>query len=217
MRALPSFGVVLAGLAGVDEVEEGGGAGEGGCERAGDGCGIGASVLVLVLVSVSVSVSVVLGMLRSGKAGVGSVRGGNGGDQGGVEGSVGGERVVGWLAPRPGSWLSSRDGAVAFPLAIVEPLSPTGAVASSAAGAVPFSPVAASSEARERGEPKSLPTAVAGESKGGGRVQGQLLASAWCCRRAMVRLVRARRARGVLERWVVGWMEMWARKQPGRY
>lgn len=58
--------------------------------------------------------------------------------------------------------------------------------------------------------------AVAGESKGGGRVQGQLLASAWCCRRAMVRLVRARRARGVLERWVVGWMEMWARKQPGR-
>jgi hypothetical protein len=137
MRALPSFGVVLAGLAGVDEVEEGGGAGEGGCERAGDGCGIGASV----------SVSLVLGRLRSGKAEVESVRGGNGGDQGGVEGSVGGERgAVVWLAPRPDSWLSSRDGAVAFPLAVVEPLLPAGAVASSAAGAVPFSPVAASSE-----------------------------------------------------------------------
>ena len=140
MRALPSFGVVLAGLAGVDEVEEGGGAGEGGCEMAGDDCGIGTSV--------SVSVSLVLGRLRSGKAEVESVRGGNGGDQGGVEGSVGGERgAVVWLAPRPDSWLSSRDGAVAFPLAIVEPLPPAGAVASSAAGAVPFSPVAASSEA----------------------------------------------------------------------
>lgn len=54
--------------------------------------------------------------------------------------------VVGWLAPRPGSWLSSRDCAVAFPLAMVEPLSPAGAVASSATGAVSFSPVAASSE-----------------------------------------------------------------------
>ena len=151
MRALPSFGVVLAGLMGVDEVEEGGGAGEGGCERPGDGCGIGALV--------SVSVSLVLGRLRSGKAGTGSVRGGNGdegrvgsgkplgGDQGGVEGSVGGEGgAVAWLAPRPGSWLCSRDGAVAFPLAIVELLSPVGAVASSAAGAVPFSPVAVSSE-----------------------------------------------------------------------
>lgn len=210
MRALPSFGVVLARLVGVDKVEEGGGAGEGGCERAGDGCGIGTSV--------SVSVLLVLGRLRSGKEGVGSVRSGNGGDQGGVEGSVGGERgAVVWLVPRPGSWLNSRDGAVAFPLATVNPLSPAGAVASSAAGAAPFSPVAASSEVWEReGEPKSLPTAVVGESKGGGRVQGQLLASAWCCRRAMVRLVRARRARGVLERWVVGSMEMWARKQPGR-
>ena len=136
MRALPSFGV-LTGLAGVDEVEEGGGAGEGGCERAGDDCGIGTSV----------SVSLVLGRLRSGKAEVGSVRGGNGGDQGGVEESVGGERgAVVWLAPRPDSWLSSRDGVVAFPLVIVEPLSLAGAVASSAAGAVPFSPVAASSE-----------------------------------------------------------------------
>ena len=106
---------------------------------------------------------------------------------------------------------------VVFPLTIVEPLSPAGAVASSAARAAPFSPVAASSEVWEReGEPKSLPTAVVGESKGGGRVQGQLFASAWCCRRAMVRLVRARRARGVLERWVVGSMEMWARKQPVR-
>ena len=76
-----------------------------------------------------------------------SVRGGNRGDQGGVEGSVGGERgAMVWLAPRPDSWLSSRDGAVAFPLAIEEPLPPAGAVASSAAGAVPFSPVAASSE-----------------------------------------------------------------------
>ena len=84
--------------------------------------------------------------MKSGKAAVGSVRGGNGGDgrvgsgkppggdQGGVEGSVGGERgAVVWLAPRPDSWLSSRDGAVVFPLAIVNPLSAAGAVASSAA------------------------------------------------------------------------------------
>ena len=55
--------------------------------------------------------------------------------------------LKGWWAgrggSRPGFWLGSRDGAVLFPLVTVKLFSPVRAVASLAARAVLFSPVAA--------------------------------------------------------------------------